>query len=76
MRKLSLNNNKDEVLYWYVGRDKNLLDYSERVWEEVTNPNKTWVLVIIGFRNPIDISREDMHTLLYEINASSQLLIQ
>jgi hypothetical protein len=76
LRRLALNDGKDRVLYWYVGKDKNLLDYSERVWEEVTNPNQTWALVMIGFTDFVNIPREDIRNLLYQINLVSKSLVE
>lgn len=75
LRRLILNDRKDQVLYWYVGSDKNLLDYSERVWEEVTNPQQTWVLVIVGFTNSIDVGNSDISNLIQEINSESKKLL-
>ncbi len=75
LRKLSLNGNKDEVLYWYVGRNKNLLDYSERVWEEVTNPQQTWVLVIVGFTSIVDIEKPSISSLILQVNSEAKQLL-
>jgi len=37
------------VIYWFTNGKKNLLDYSERVWEGWQNSSDTWTLVEIGF---------------------------
>ncbi len=75
LRRLTLNDGNDQVLYWYVGKENNLLDYSERVWEEITKIGQTWVLVMIGFTDPIDLSREDVRDLLYQVNLTSKNLV-
>ncbi len=75
VRKLSLDDNKATAIYWFVGKDKNLLDYSERVWEEVKNPKKSWVLIAIGFSEPIDVSRPDVKDLILQVNSSAKLLL-
>lgn len=73
VRRLSLNDNTAEVLYWYVGKNKNLLDYSERVWEEVKNPKQSWALVIIGLNDRG--GKGDMGNLVDEIDSSTKLIL-
>jgi len=75
VRKLSLDDNKASAIYWFVGKDKNLLDYSERVWEEVKNPKQTWVLVTIGFSEPVDVSKPDIKDLILQIDSSAKNLL-
>lgn len=75
LRRLTLNGNKDQVFYWYVGNNKNLLDYSERVWEEVTNPGNMWVLVMVGFTNSIGLEEPDIINLIQQIDTASKKLL-
>lgn len=75
VRKLSLDDNKASAIYWFIGKDKNLLDYSERVWEEIKNPNQTWVLVTIGFSDSVDTSKQEIKDLILKINSESKSLL-
>lgn len=71
IKQLKLNDNSDTVYYWYVGKDKNILDYSERVWEEVTNPNSSWTLLVVGLTNNENISSQDVQVLLHDVNSAA-----
>lgn len=75
VRKLSLNDNTAQVFYWYVGKNKNLLDYSERVWEEVKNPKQSWTLIMVGFNEPVDVGRDSVGNLLNQINSKAKQLL-
>lgn len=72
LRQLTLNDNRDQVLYWYIGKNKNLLDYSERVWEEVRNPKQSWTLVIIGFTQKVDVTKKNISDLILDVNSSTK----
>ena len=75
IRRLSLNDNTAQVFYWYVGKNKNLLDYSERVWEEVKNPKQSWALVIVGFNESVDLQRNDIVQVIENVNLSAKKVL-
>ncbi len=74
IRSLRVNDNS-QVVYWFVGKDKNILDYSERVWEEIRHPNNTWVLVEIAFDKSVDLNSRDIKTLIFEVNTAVKTLL-
>lgn len=75
VRRLSLNENNAHLIYWFVSKDKNILDYSERVWEEIRNPNKEWMLIEIGFAQPVDLKNNNIADLISQINSSAKRLL-
>lgn len=74
IRKLSLNGGKDTVLYWFVSKNKSAVDYSERVWEGIKNPEQVWTLVEVGFQGPVDLKNSDIAELVEYLHASVQRL--
>lgn len=74
IRNLQVNDT-NQVLYWFVGKDKNILDYSERVWEEIRHPNNTWVLVEIAFTKEVDLNDSNIQNLISEVNTSIKSLV-
>ena len=74
IRKLSLNDGKDTVLYWFVNKNKSVMDYSERVWEGIKNSEQVWTLVEVGFQGSVDLKNSDIAGLVEYLHASVQLL--
>ncbi|MBI2436179.1 MAG: exosortase O [Candidatus Magasanikbacteria bacterium] len=74
IRKLSLNDGKDTVLYWFVNKNKSVMDYSERVWEGIKNPEQVWTLVEVGFQGSVDLNNSDIVGLLEYLHASVKQL--
>jgi len=75
VRRLTLNDDTAHLVYWFVSEDKVILDYSERVWEEIRNPGKKWILIEIGFPQLVDISSVDMADLILQVNLSAKKLL-
>ncbi len=72
LRKLSLNQGQDTVFYWFVAGDKTVMDYSERTWEGMKNPNVVWTLVEIGFNGSVDLSNPDIVELIKSLQSSAK----
>jgi exosortase O len=72
VRQLRLNDNNDVVYYWFVSKDKTVLDYSERVWEELHRPGQLWVLVQVGFAQDQKLSDAETAHTLQEISRAVQ----
>ncbi len=75
IRSLRVNDENSQVIYWFVGKDKNILDYSERVWEEMRRPNSTWILVELTFNQSVSLNDNDIQALISETNTSAKNLL-
>jgi len=74
VRKLSLNQEKDSVLYWFTNGNKNVADYSQRVWEGLKNPKNSWTLVEVGFQGNLNLDDPDLNMLIRQLrNGVEQL---
>jgi len=70
VRKLSLNDGKDTIFYWFVNGEKNTIDYSERVWEGIKNPSEVWTLVEVGFTGDVDLENSEIQNLIIELQSN------
>ncbi len=75
VRRLSLNENNAHLIYWFLSSDKIIIDYSERVWEQIKNPNKEWVLIEVGFAQSVDMEDKNISDLLFQINSAAKTLL-
>lgn len=60
------------VYYWYVSKDRIIIDYSERVWEQFNNPNQEWVLVELSFFNSQKPEDQELGGLINLITTSTR----
>ncbi|MBI4130496.1 archaeosortase/exosortase family protein [Candidatus Roizmanbacteria bacterium] len=68
VKQLSLNQGMDQVYYWYRSGDEVILDYSERVWEEVQDSKKIWTLIQVGFSDSDRVSEGERNKILSTVD--------
>jgi hypothetical protein len=71
VRKVSLKEG-GSVIYWFASKDKTIMDYSERIWEGMFQPDTTWALVDVGFSGPFEISDREIQQIILDIQSEIQ----
>jgi exosortase O len=72
----NFNSPKATVYYWYVSKDKIIIDYSERVWEQFNKPSQEWILAELSYFDSQQLTNKELGELFNLITRSirSQLL--
>lgn len=74
MRKLTLNEG-DTVYYWFIGKDKTVVDYSQRVFEQWKHRNAPWVLGMIGFPKNTTPNEQMLIALIDAVSANGKRVV-
>lgn len=72
----NIDSPKATVFYWYVSKNKIIIDYSERVWEQFNKPNQEWILTELSYFDTQQLTNKELGELFNLITRSvrSQLL--
>ena len=67
--KRAILENNQEAAYWFQSPTSTTDDYSTRVWEEIKNGQKDWVLASVVFDTNM-INKKETQNFLKNINTS------
>jgi exosortase O len=72
VRQVQVDQGKAKVIYWFVSRDKTIMDYSQRVWEGIFHPEQAWALIEVGFTGQIEAGVVDLKDAITKLNSAIQ----